>query len=137
MRSGDVMDETLEELDEDRGSDLDDAAAAFLRRAWRSSPGVVLSLIFHGALLALLPFIIFSEKIRELVGTPISIGVEAVRIDPERPYKPVSSAPPAPDGQGLDEPPAFFPDALPAERNEAKAEHEPESDRIDGRAQTL
>ncbi|HZV02749.1 MAG TPA: hypothetical protein VFF73_38935 [Planctomycetota bacterium] len=128
------MNHALEDLEE-HGSDLDEAADAFLRAAWRSSPGIFMSLVFHGLLLAGLPFIIFQEKIRELAGIPITIGVDAVRLDPERPYRPVSSAPPAPDGQGLDEPPAPFPSAIPAERNES-AENKTDSTRVDGSERT-
>jgi hypothetical protein len=118
--------------DDEHVPDLDDAAAAFLRAAWRSSPGVVLSLVFHGVLLALLPLIIFQERIRELAGIPITIGVSAVRLDPERPYKPISSAPPTADGAGLEEPSAMFPDAAEAQRNESRVDRS-ESERVDGR----
>jgi hypothetical protein len=115
----------------DDASELDQRAAAFLRSAWKSSPGIVASLLFHGAILCVLPFIIFADKIRELAGIPITIGVSARRLDPERPYKPVSSAPPSLDGEGAEERAYRFPDARPAERNESPSE-KTGNDRIDG-----
>jgi hypothetical protein len=101
------------------GSDLDELAATVLRKTFRASPALVGSLIFHGAIFALLPLVVFYERLREPETIPISIAVDAQRIDPDRNYKPVSAGPPASDGRGLDEPPVFFPDALPAERNES------------------
>ncbi len=109
-----------DDLDETPGSALDDVAANALRSAWRSSPGIFLSLVFHGFLLALLPFIIFSEQIRETLGIPVTIGLNARRVDPERPYRPLESGPPAAEGRGLDEPPVFLNDGLVAERNESR-----------------
>ncbi len=108
--------------DENPGSDMDEVAARMLRSAWNSSPGIVVSLIFHGAMLALLPLIIFSDQVRESLGIPVTIGINARRVDPERPYRPIESGPPAASGRGLDEPPVFFPDAVEAERNEAKGD---------------
>ncbi len=116
------MGEDLEDddLDENPGTPLDDLAARALSRAWKSSPGLVLSLAFHGAILGILPLIIFHERIAELAGIPITIGVSAMRVDPERAYKPVSGGPPSSDGIGRDEPPVVFPDALEAARNERR-----------------
>ncbi len=116
-----LLQEPKEEEIVEPGSELDEAAARLLRGAWRSSPGVVLSLIFHGAVLSVLPAIVFYEKLREPAVHPVTIGVDAKRIDPDRNYKPVSGGPPSSDGRGLDEPPVFFPDALPAERNESES----------------
>jgi hypothetical protein len=115
----------LEDGGENPGTPLDDLAARALATAWKNSPGLVLSLAFHAAILAVLPLIIFHEQIAELAGIPITIGVSALRVDPERPYKPVSGGPPSSDGIGRDEPPVVFPDALEAARNEAKGDDGP------------
>ena len=108
----------LEEI-EDAPRDLDDVAALVLGRAWKSSPWLILSLVFHGGVLAILPLIIFAEKLKAPETTPITISVDAKRIDPDRPYTPVTSAPPSREGTGLDEPPITFPDAIFADRHES------------------
>lgn len=133
-----MSDEAFEADSSEPGTAADEAAARLLRSAWKSSPGLVLSLSFHGAILAVLPIIVFQEKIRELAGIPITIGVSAVRVDPERPYKPIAGGPPSSSGEGLLEAPVYFPEALAAERNESKAK-DGQEDRsaIDGESRAL
>ncbi len=126
------------EDDAETGDALDDAAARLLRSAWKSSPGLLASLAFHGVILAILPIIVFQDKIRELAGIPITIGVTAKRVDPDRPYKPVSGGPPSATGEGLEEKPVFDPIAAAAERNESKARRDQEDrSTMDGESRAL
>jgi hypothetical protein len=108
----------LEEL-EPEPRDLDDVAHELLSKAVRKSPWLALSALFHAGLLALLPLIIFVDKITVPETTPISIAVNARRIDPDRNYKPVTAGPPSFEGDGGDEPTLLFPGARAAERNES------------------
>jgi|SRR5579872_6047501 len=91
----------LEEL-EPAPRDLDDVAHELLAKAVRKSPWLALSALFHAGLLALLPLIIFVDKLGVSETTPISIAVDARRIDPDRNYKPVTAGPPSFEGNGGD-----------------------------------
>ncbi len=106
-------------LEEALAPDLDDIADRFIRKAFKSSPWLILSLFFHGLILAMFPLIILTESLREPETNRVTVRLDAVRVDPDRPRRIISSGPPAADGEGLDEPPIFFPDAQPAERNES------------------
>ncbi len=99
---------------------LEQIANRVVKRAVKSSPWFALSLAFHAAGFALLPLIMFSEKLAVPESTPVQISMDAKRLDPDRFYKPMSGGPPSAEGLGLDEPTISFPDALPAERNESK-----------------